>query len=139
MEITLLLEYSCWNTQNVRSSEPGCRRITPRRRSAGLSCPGARLPHLIFLHTLMSWKKLCASDGLTVHSRSFLMADSHRDFPLAARTAIGPNLTWTDVWISKIVASSPSGRCAFENACGWRYQVFHPTPEQLEDLNDHRK
>ena len=34
---------------------------------------------------------------------------------------------------------TPAGRRAFENACGWRYQVFHPTPEQLEDLNDHRK
>ena len=60
-----------------------------RRRSAGLSLARARLPHRAYFHILMSWKRHFASDGLTAHSRSFLMADLHRDYLQEERTAIG--------------------------------------------------
>ena len=86
MEITTLLEYSersqlrAWLQEN-HSKEKECWVVMSRSKT----------PLQEFFLILMLWRKRSASDGLTVHSRSFLMADSHSDSPLAARTAIGPD------------------------------------------------
>ena len=56
-------------------------------------------------HTSKSWKRLFASVGSTAHSRSFLTGASFSAYLLAARTAIGRNLTWTDARISRSAAS----------------------------------
>ena len=34
---------------------------------------------------------------------------------------------------------TPAGRHAFENADGWGYQVFHPTPEQRKQMIEEAK
>ena len=130
MEITTLLEYSdrsqlrSWLQEN-HSKEKECWVVMSRSKTP----PPGILPYIDIVEEALcfGWidstlKKL--PDGRLVQRLSPRRKNSH----------------WTKLNMDRCMdledrgLMTPAGRRAFENAYGWGYQVFHPTPEQRKQM-----
>ena len=130
MEITTLLEYSersllrAWLQEN-HSKEKECWVVMSRSKTP----PPGILPYIDVVEEALcfGWidstlKKL--PDGRLAQRLSPRRKNSH----------------WTKLNMDRCMdledrgLMTPAGRRAFENAYGWGYQVFHPTPEQRRQM-----
>lgn len=130
MEITILLEYSersqlrAWLKEN-HSKEKECWVVMSRSKTPP---PGIlRYIDVVEEALCFGWidstlKKL--PDGRLAQRLSPRRKKSH----------------WTKLNMDRCMdledrgLMTPAGRRAFENAYGWGYQVFHPTPEQRKQM-----
>ena len=130
MEITTLLEYSersqlrAWLQEN-HSKEKECWVVMSRSKTP---LPGI-LPYIDVVEEALCYgwidstlKKL--PDGRLAQRLSPRRKKSH----------------WTKLNMDRCIdledrgLMTPAGRRTFENAYGWGYQVFHPTPEQRKQM-----